>query len=373
MRSRRIALALKLSLLAVLLATPAIIAGTGTGPAGAAFPGLNGKIAFGSTRDDPNPTTCSPCNQEIYVMNGDGSEVARLTNDPSFDCCPAWSPDGSQIAFASDRDGGWEIFVMDADGGGLAQLTDSPGHDFHPAWSPDGSEIVFTSARDVDWEIYIMNADGSGQRRVTNSPNYDFSPEWSPDGALIAFTSSRDGNDEVYVMNTDGSGQANLTNHAADDSWPAWSPDGTQIAFSSDRGGNADVFVMNADGSDPTPLTSHEATDGLPVWAPDGTKVCFSTTRDEHTPKCDPCNYEIYAMDVDGSGQTNLTSNPAFDGSPDWQPMAPVGGIAELPDKDTAPLETGGSSGPRTGILAGIAGAVAVALGGAAWWVRRRR
>ncbi len=128
----------------------------------AAFPGANGLIVFYNGRDG---------NAEIYVMNADGSNQTRITNNPATDSQPVWSPDGTQIAFMSDRDGDWEIYVMNADGSGQTNLTNVPGRDDSPGWSPDGTQIVFHSERDGGYpEVYVMNADGSGQTRLTNRP-----------------------------------------------------------------------------------------------------------------------------------------------------------------------------------------------------------
>src|SRR3990172_9105342 len=119
---------------ALTLAAIAAVAATGdAGPAQAAFPGGNGKIAFNSCRD----STEEFGSDEIFVMNADGSNPTRLTNDPAFDWCPSWSPDGAQIAFSSTRDGWDQIYVMNADGSGVTRLTNSNGYDWCPFFSPD--------------------------------------------------------------------------------------------------------------------------------------------------------------------------------------------------------------------------------------------
>ena len=176
----------------------------------------------------------------------------RLTENNFYDIYPAWSPDGTRIAFTSDRDGGidnFEIYVMDADGGDQTRITNNDAWDGIPAWSPDGTRIAFTSDRDGNLEIYVMDADGSNQTRITNNDALDWDPAWSPDGTRIAFTSERDGNDEtfndeVYVMDADGSNQTRITNNDALDWDPAWSPDGTRIAFTSERDGNYEIYVI---------------------------------------------------------------------------------------------------------------------------------
>jgi Tol biopolymer transport system component len=299
-----------LAAFALLASLITAMAGT-YGIAEAAFPGQNGKIAFESNRDG---------NLEIYVMNADGSGQTRLTNDPANDDVPTWSPDGGKIAFESNRDGNYEIYVMNADGSGQTRLTNGPSQDRVPTWSPDGSKIAFSSDRDGNDEIYVMNADGSGQTRLTNDPTQDFLPAWSPVGGKIAFTSIRGSNQEIVAMNADGSGQTVLTNSAADDYGPDWSPDGSRISFYTFRGGNYEVYVMNADGTNQTNVTNDPATDGEPAWSPDGGKIVFDSTRDG--------NGEIYAMNANGTGQVNLTNNAAYDDDPDWQRLPAQGGGA---------------------------------------------
>jgi serine/threonine protein kinase len=258
----------------------------------------SGRIAFESFRDG---------NWEIYVMNADGSNQTRLTNNPAADDrFPSWSPDGSRIAFASKH----EIYVMNADGSNQTRLTNNPAYYSNLSWSPDGSRIAFQFWHDDNkYEIYVMNADGSGQTNLTNNPASDWHPSWSPDASRIAFYSSREGNGGIYVMNADGSEQTRLTTGGSN---PSWSPDGTRILFESYRDGNEEIYVMNADGSEQTRLTDNPANDFGPSWSPNGTRILFDSHRDG--------NEEIYVMNADGSEQTRLTNDPEFDGSPSWRP-----------------------------------------------------
>ena len=258
------------------------------------------RIVFTSDRDG---------NDEIYVMNADGSSQTRLTENDVYDSYPSWSPDGSRIAFFSNRDDDDEIYVMNADGSGQINLTNNDVGDWNLSWSPDGSRIAFTSERDGNYEIYVMNADGSGQIRLTEDAN-DWEPSWSPDGSRIAFFSERDGNYEIYVMNADGSGQIRLTDTDHRDWDPSWSPDGSRITFVSERDGNPEIYVMNADGSGQINLTNNDAGDWNLSWSPDGSRIAFHSYRDG--------NHDIYVMNPDGSGQTNLANNAAGDWDPDW-------------------------------------------------------
>jgi Tol biopolymer transport system component len=178
---------------------------------------------------------------EIYMMDavdinpadGNGDNLINLTNNAAGDSDPAFSPDGTKIAFTSNRDGNLEIYVMDADGTDQTRLTNNaaPG-DEKPNWSPGGSKIAFTSLRDGNYAIYVMNAlDGSEQKRLTKKAAADdYSPAFSPNGKKIAFTSGRGGGDnEIYVMKPRPESRKNrpknLTrNDVVIDSNPDWQP-----------------------------------------------------------------------------------------------------------------------------------------------------
>ncbi|HYU59510.1 MAG TPA: hypothetical protein VEK39_02015 [Solirubrobacterales bacterium] len=304
--ARRLAVAVALLALGAPLA-----AGQGRGEA--AFPGESGPVAFTSLRDGGD--------SDIFVMGADGSAPTNLTGDSAaFDGQPAFSPDGTQIAFASDRGGDPDVFVMGADGSAPTNLTsDSAAPDLRPTFSPDGTRIAFDSSRDGgDFDVFAIGADGSGPTNLTgDSAASDGEPAFSPDGTRIAFRSNRDGGDlDVFVMGADGSAPSNLTgDSAASDGEPAFSPDGTRIAFTSRRdGGDLDVFVMGADGSGPTNLTGDSAANDFePAFSPDGTQIAFTSLRDGG-------DSDVFVMGADGSGPTNLTGDSAaFDGEPDWQ------------------------------------------------------
>ena len=240
--------------------------------------------------------------------------VVRLTDGVS----PAWSPDGSRIAFARWLQGTFDgsIFVMNADGGDVTRLTHTT-VDFDPVWSPDGSRIAFMSGRGDNSEIYVVNADGSGTTNLTDSPGFDGNPAWSPDGTRIAFMSRRDGNREIYVMNADGTGATNLTDNPSADMNPAWSPDGTRIAYNSFPAGNGDIYVMNADGTGVTRLTSHPRSEVFPAWSPDGAQIAFRSLSNNGPP------LSVSVVNADGSGAANLALDaygPAW--SPDGQRVA---------------------------------------------------
>ena len=246
----------------------------------------------------------------IYVMNADGSLQLRLSDYATTEP-PAVSPDGKQIAFASNHDGSWQIYVMHADGSNPTRLTQGPGESGFPAWSPDGSKLAFTNAQNSSSHIFTMNTDGTGLVQLTTGPLGDETPSWSPDGARIVFaTGGVGGNLAISFMNADGS---NRLTTAVMGSEPRWSPDGTKIAFSNGGG----IYVMNADSSDPVQLPAPPFS-GEPCWSPDGMKLAFSVFASAGNWSGVLSN--IYVMNADGSNPIDLTNHIAGDWTLDLGP-----------------------------------------------------
>jgi dipeptidyl aminopeptidase/acylaminoacyl peptidase len=295
---------------------------------------------------------------DVFVMNSDGSGLVSLTRDSwAAETQPAFSPDGSRIAFVSDRTGDAEIFVMDADGTDVTQLTSNPAQEFDPAFSADGSRIAFASGRGGNGDLYVIGVDGSGETRLTTSPANEQDPAFSADGSRLAFVSDREGNREIYVAAADGNDPVRLTADPAADYQPNFSPDGSRIAFTSTRaGGPAHIYVMGADGSAPTPLSSSDtSSDQDPSFSPDGTKVAFAS--DDFCPPGYLCGQilggAIVVTASDGlSAPTGLTWAPWAE--LDWgiattagPPPDPVPEPTPDPAPDTTPPETEVVSGPN--------------------------
>ncbi len=245
--------------LAGLLALAALSGAVTT--ARATYPGnTNGRLAFAITVDG---------NTDVYSVLPNGQALHRLTDDPGFDACPAYSADGQRIAWCGP--GG--IWLMNHDGTDKRQLTT---FGTFPDFSPEGSTIVFGGAPSgsTNVDVWAIDLESGQLRRLTDAPGLDRFPAWSPDGTKIVFQSSRAGIAQVWVMDADGSDQTQLTfDPVPKDQLPDWSPDGTRIAFVEQTyPSGGDIWVMNADGSDAYPITSRADKLGT-AWSPDGSEI----------------------------------------------------------------------------------------------------
>ena len=263
------------------------------------------RIAFVSNRDG---------NSDIFVMNVDGTHVRQLTHDrfarlyllrSPIDISPTWSPDSKQIAFSSARDNRmmasktYNIFVMNADGSDVVNLRQGLlSVDLSPSWSPDGQKIAFISGY-IPGDLEVIDTDGAQETDLISTSSVNYGIAWSPDSRSIIFSSDHDGTFDLYVMNADGSNIVQLTDGPATDWSPAWSPDGSRIAFSSDRGGKGAIYVMNADGSNIAQLTDDKSDAAYPSWSPDSQRIAYTSNL-----SVDP---NIYVINADGSNVIQLT------------------------------------------------------------------
>jgi Tol biopolymer transport system component len=269
--------------------------------------GVPGGVVFNSARDG---------NNEIYVMNWDGSGPLRVAEHPASDTDPAISPNGRDIIFTSNRNGNNDIFIIDSTGRNPVNLTDHPANDGWSRWSPNGRQIVFHSNRDGgNFEIYVMNIDGSSPTRITEYPGVDQFPDWSPDGREIVFRRDVD----IYAIDVTSGETRRLTQTAPLlNQMAVWSPNGRELAFMSARDGYPSVFVMNADGSGQTNLTPKAPGDldsqwisRAPSWSTTGRQIFFMSSRPSTG-----LDTEIFLMASDGTGLARITHVIGVDGSP---------------------------------------------------------
>jgi TolB protein len=279
-------------------------------------------------------------NDEIYLVPAAGPSAVNITNHPSEDRHPSWSPDGGRLAFQSNRDGNWEIYTLDLNSGELRRLTSDRAYDGAPSWSPDGDWIVFASYRDVapcdsssptkepptcpDLEVYRIPAAGGPPQRLTQSPGGDSDPVFSPDGDWIAFTSWRTGDKEILVMPAAGGSARQVSTSAGDDWAPSWSPDGSAIIFLSDRAGVANLFRQPLDGGPVEGLTGNDVPAERPTFWADGSLLYARYEPGPPFEADDPIRpgaYRLYRQLAD-SAQTQPLSLPINARRPAAAPLA---------------------------------------------------
>jgi Tol biopolymer transport system component len=250
---------------------------------------------------------------DVWVMDSNGNFHVDLTDTASFyEAQPTWTEDRSKIAYLGD--GG--VHVMDADGSNDTTLPNT-GDVFDPAWSPDGEQIAFSRSGGLYSEIWIMDADGSDQTKVTDNDAtelVDSGPAWSPDGAQIVFTRQTFGpvsTEALALVGPGGGSVVPITDHGVE---PDWSPDGDRIVFTSFKDGDWEIYVVDADGANEDNLTDEDSVDTSPSWSPDGSRIAY-----ERLEVGSDWN-DIYVMDADGSGKLNYTEGSDFvdETDPDW-------------------------------------------------------
>jgi Tol biopolymer transport system component len=267
--------------------------------------GVRGRIVFVcfDGRDD-----------EICLMNSDGSRLTQLTDNEVGDFYPSLSPDGRYIFFARQiRGSNYEIFRMNTDGADVVQLTSNGAQNYAPDLSPDGARLVFTSTQGGrGQQVWVMNGDGSQATQLTTEGE-NIDPAWSPNGGFITFASNRSGSRQIWIMNADGSDPRQITDGSDLGGRHSLAPDGSTLAFYAGRREDLsrNVYLIRVDGTDLRQLTS--GGDNLaPSFSPDGEWIAFTSARDGDN--------DIYLMRADGADVVNLTNDGRSNYQPRWGP-----------------------------------------------------
>lgn len=284
--------------------------------ASAAFPGKNGQIAYARTYKH---------GLEIFSANPRTGKSERLTSEAILDGDtmaaghPSFGPDGKRIVFTNavqtKRIGGRrnDVYVMRADGSHVKRLTSTEVGESLPAFSADGSKVAYSLAN----KTYLVNANGKGGRTELTAelPNGGIGATFSPDGTKVAVASSEGGDSDIFVMNADGTDPVNVTAGSPDAEYsPDFSPDGTRLAFISDRDdAYGDLFTMAVDGSD---VVSVAANDGVetaaPAYSPDGKQIAYETRENSRGA------IGVFVIDADGGTPTKLPHAGAVSEEPTW-------------------------------------------------------
>ena len=272
-------------------------------------------------------------NLDIFLFGTDGS-FTNLTDDGSsaVDMIGTWSMDGQTIQFLSNRRdinhlgpttlkiGGGELKTMSVLEAVFLLFRDKA-FDWDPSWSPDGSNLLWASLRDLNLELYSIASDVevnlSNARRLTSGSERDWFHAWSPDGSKIAYSSDITGNEDIYVMDFRTGISEQLTNDPNDDSRPVWTRDGNQILFVSERdvpfiSGGLRLYIMDVDGSNQQILPDDMIVEAGAVWSPGASHIAYFSNKSG--------NWHIYVEQSDGSNARQLTQGSGNYLLPVWRP-----------------------------------------------------
>jgi len=253
--------------------------------------------------------------KELYVMDFDGGNVRELTHHRSVILTPAWSPDGTRIAYsliAKNKKNvkNTNLYEFDFRTSRIKMLSDRIGINSGAHYHPDGKRIALTMSFLGNPEIMAFDPDSKSVTRLTSSSGVDVDPNWSPDGKHVSFVSNRAGAPMVYRMNADGSDVRRLTFAGSYNATPSWSPQNNKIGFAGWIDGRFDIFIMNPDGTNIERLSKSQGNNEDPSFSPDGNFLVFSSNRAGQK--------NIYVMNIDGTFVKRLTYGLGDCVSPRW-------------------------------------------------------
>ncbi len=258
---------------------------------------------------------------DIYLLDLTTLTQYRLTDDIHSNSFPSLSPDGTQVAFQSNRNGGWQIYVLDLATMDMTQLTENGNH-YYPQWSPDGSQLAYTDASANVAQIAVRDMTTGDVRLVTDSNTNNYLPHWSADGEEIVVTA---GGDIITITQATGDMSAPLV---VGDGWetdPDWSPDGRYVLYTTGAIGADDLYVVYMNTGEIFQITDATMDEIDPTWSPDSKQIAFA--GDEN----DDGAYDLFIMTRDGTNHQQLTDR--------YDNRAPSWGILRVPLSNFDPVE----------------------------------
>jgi TolB protein len=249
---------------------------------------------------------------DIYLATLDGDLELRLTDHPLGENGPAWSPDGTLIAYSITGDAGSDIWVTAVSEGEARAVTSEAGDEFGPTWSPDGTKLAFTNGDSI---IEVVNLDGSGRQPLTDGSASDLDPAWSPDGALIAYAHNAGDheNSDIWVMDPSGASKEAVTHLPGSEQFPAWSPDSEMIAFVDNSG---QIYLVHLRDRTVRQLTNDQTRKGPLSWSPDGHRILYVAYTEDQTDDRD-----VFVIKATGGAPEEVIAGPTYDTAPAWNPV----------------------------------------------------